>query len=219
MSTAATNSVRIVIADGHRAARAGLRLLLDAEDDLEVVAEASDVASAIRCVRHHRPTVLLLDLGMPGESGATAIPRIAQELPGTAIVILTTESGPAFARETLRHGARGYVLKQAAGTELVDAVRAVAAGGTYLTPALGAQLAGGPAAGGERPDDLTPREVEILRLIALGHTNGDIAGQLSLSVRTVESHRAHVQQKLRLTTRAELVRYAIDHGLFAPAAP
>ncbi len=219
MSAAATDTVRIVIADDHQVVRSGLRLLLDAEDDFEVVAEAGDVASAIRCVRGYKPDVLLLDLSMPGESGLTAIPRIAQELPATAIVVLTMESQPAFARETLQRGARGYVLKQEADGDLVEAVRTVADGGTYLTPVLGAQLAVEPDRGDERLDDLTPREVEVLRLIVLGHTNGDVAAQLSLSVRTVESHRAHIQQKLHRSTRAELVRYAIDNGLFALAAP
>ena len=219
MSAGATHTVRIVIADDHKVVRTGLRLLLDAEEDFEVVAEAGDVVSAIRCVRGYKPDVLLLDLSMPGESGMTAIPRIAEELPATAIVVLTMESQPSFVRETLRRGARGYVLKQEADTDLVEAVRTVAGGGTYLTPVLGAQLAVEPAVGADRPDDLTPREVQVLRLIVLGHTNGDVAEQLSLSVRTVESHRAHIQQKLQRTTRAELVRYAIDHGLFMLVAP
>ena len=123
------------------------------------------------------------------------------------------QNDPAFAREALQAGANAYVLKEAADDELVEAVRVAAAGGTFLTPQLGARLAAEPPEPTGPPDDLTEREVEILRLIALGHTNAEIASQLYLSVRTVESHRAHIQQKIRLTTRAELVRYALEHGL------
>ena len=123
------------------------------------------------------------------------------------------QEDPAFAREALQAGASGYVLKEAADEELVHAVRAAADGGTYLNPALGARIAAAPREPAGPPDDLTEREVEILRLIALGHTNSEIAAQLYLSVRTVESHRAHIQQKIRLTSRAELVHYALEHGL------
>jgi two-component system, NarL family, response regulator NreC len=211
--------VRIVIADDHRVVRTGLRLLLDTEQDFEVVAEAGDVASAIRCVRGYHPDVLLLDLNMPGDSSVSAIPQIASEFPSTAIVVLTMQGQPAFARETLRRGARGYVLKESADGELVEAVRLAAQGSTYLTPSLGARLALEPATAAGEADELTGRETEILRLIALGHTNADIAGQLFLSVRTVESHRAHIQRKLQRRSRAELVRYALDQGLIAPSAP
>ena len=206
----------IVLVDDHAVVRRGLRLVLDDEDDFEVVAEAGDVPDALRYVRAHRPRVLVLDLNLPGESGLAAIPRFREGSPDTGIVVLTMQSEPAFAREALRAGALGYVLKEAADDELVQAVRAVADGGTYLNPRLGARLAAEPPSPPGPPDDLTEREAEILRLIALGHTNGEIARQLFLSVRTVESHRAHVQQKLRRTTRAELVRYALEHGLVAP---
>ena len=219
MSKAADDSVRIVLADDHRLVRTGLRMLLDAEADFEVVAEAGDVASAIRCLRGYRPDVLLLDLNMPGGSSVSAIPQIAREFPSTAIVVLTMDSQPPVARETLRRGARGYVLKESADGELVEAVRLAARGATYLTPSLGARLALEPAQAEGEGDELTDRETEILRLIALGHTNADIAGQLFLSVRTVESHRAHIQRKLHRRSRAELVRYALDHGLMAPSAP
>jgi two-component system, NarL family, response regulator NreC len=128
-------------------------------------------------------------------------------------VVLTMQNDPAFARQALQAGARGYVLKEAADAELVQAVHAAAEGRTYLNPELGARLAAAPPEPAGPPDDLTDREVEILRLIALGHTNAEIGKQLYLSVRTVESHRAHIQQKIRRTTRAELVRYALDHEL------
>jgi two-component system response regulator NreC len=204
---------KIVIADDHAVVRSGLRMLLDAEPEFEVVAEAGDVPSALRYVRAHRPGVLVLDLNMPGEPSLPAIPSFIQASPDTSVVVLTMQNDPGFAREALRTGALGYVLKEAADTELVEAVRLAAVGRTYLNPELGARLAAAPAEPPGPPDDLTEREVEVLRLIALGHTNQEIADQLYLSVRTVESHRAHIQQKLRLSTRAELVRYALDHSL------
>jgi two-component system, NarL family, response regulator NreC len=202
--------VKIVIADDHAVVRAGLRLLLDAEEGLHVVAEAGEVDTARRMVRAHRAHVLVLDLNMPGPSSLAAIPELSAD---TAVVVLTMQNDPAFAREALRSGARGYVLKEAADDELVGAVRAAADGRTDLNPELGARLAAAPPEPAGPPDDLTERELEILRLIALGHTNAEIGKQLYLSVRTVESHRAHIQQKTRRTTRAELVRYALDHSL------
>lgn len=207
-----TAALRIVLADDHAVVRSGLRLVLEGESGWQVVAEAGNVPDARRYVRAQHPDVLVLDLNMPGDSSLSAIPAIREEAPATHIVVLTMEDAPAYAREALQAGATAYVLKEAADAELVLAVRTVASGGTYLNPALGARMAAEPAASGP-PDDLTERELEILRLIALGHTNAEIAGRLFLSVRTVESHRAHIQQKTRLDTRAELVRYALDHGL------
>lgn len=203
----------LILADDHAVVRSGLRMLLDAEEGLEVVAEAGDVEEALRKTRAHRPHVLVLDLNMPGGSSLASIPELREGSPETGIVVLTMQNDPGFAREALRAGACGYVLKEAAEDELVQAVHAVAAGRTYLNPELGAKLAVEPPAPEGPPDRLTPREVEVLRLIGLGHTNAEIAEQLFLSVRTVESHRSHIQQKLRRTTRAELVRYALDHGL------
>jgi two-component system response regulator NreC len=203
----------LVIADDHAVVRSGLKMLLDAEPDLEVVAEAGDVESAIRYVRGHKPTVLVLDLHMPGEPSLPALPTLREASPDTQIVVLTMQDDPAYAREALRAGAIGYVLKEAADAELVQAVRMAARGETYLQPALGARLASLPSEAAGPPDDLTEREVEVLRLIALGHTNSEIGEQLFLSVRTVESHRAHIQQKTGRSTRAELVAYARDHKL------
>lgn len=207
-------SIRIVLADDHTVVRSGLRLLLDAEEGFTVVAEASDADAALRTVLGHKPDVLVLDLNMPGTMASLeAIPAVAERSPGTMVVVLTMQEDPEFARSALRAGALGYVLKEAADTELVEAVRRAAGGGTYLNPSLGAALAAMPEAAAGPPDDLTPREVEILRQIALGHTNAEIGEQLFLSVRTVETHRAHIQQKLGRASRAELVRYALDHGL------
>jgi two-component system response regulator NreC len=204
--------VRVALADDHELVRSGLRLVLEAEEDVEIVAEAADVPGTTRMVLGHKPDVLVLDLNMPGGSSLEAIPRIIEASPATAIVVLTMQEDPAFAREALRAGALGYVLKEAANTELVQAIRLALSGRTYLHPSLGARIAATPEPTGP-PDDLSPREVEVLRLIALGHTNTEIGGQLFLSVRTVESHRAHIQQKLRRTTRAELVAYALEHDL------
>jgi two-component system, NarL family, response regulator NreC len=205
--------INLVIADDHAVVRSGLRMLLDAEPDMQVVAEAGDVPSALRYVRAHRPRVLVLDLNMPGEPSLPAIGSFLEASPETRIVVLTMQNDPAFAREALRGGALGYVLKEAADAELVEAVRLAAQDRTYLNPELGAKLAAAPPEPQGPPDDLTDREVEVLRMIALGHTNNEIGKQLYLSVRTIESHRAHIQQKLRLSTRAELVRYALDKKL------
>jgi two-component system response regulator NreC len=206
-------TVRIVVADDHQVVRTGLKLLLDSEPDFEVVAEAGDVASATRTVLGYKPDVLVLDLNMPDGSSLPAIPRMLSDSPGTSVVVLTMQEDPAFAREALQAGASGYVLKEAADSELVEAVRMAAEGRTYLHPELGARIASEPPKPAGPPGDLTEREVEILRLIALGHTNTEIGGQLYLSVRTIESHRAHIQQKIRLTSRAELVRYALEQGM------
>jgi len=214
-AASSAEAITIVLADDHAVVRSGLRMLLDSESDFEVVAEASDVDSARRYVRGHHPQVLVLDLNMPGGSSLQAIPLIREESPATQIVVLTMQQEPAFAREALGAGALGYVLKEAADDELVESVRRAAAGESYLNPRLGARIASEPPAG--PPDDLSEREVDVLRLIALGHTNAEIAEQLFLSVRTVETHRSHIQQKLRLSTRAELVGYALERGLIGTA--
>ena len=208
----APSPVRIVLADDHAVVRRGLRLLLDDETGFEVVAEAGNVDGARRYVRGHNPQVLVLDLNMPGGSSLEAIPVIRAEAPNTQIVVLTMQDDPEYAREALAGGAIGYVLKEAADAELVEAVRRAASGQGYLNPSLGARVAAMPAG---PPDDLSERELDVLRLIALGHTNAEIAERLYLSVRTVETHRAHIQQKLRMSSRSELVRYAFARGLVA----
>jgi len=210
----AAETITIVVADDHHVVRSGLRLLLEVEENFTVVAEAADAESALRSVLGHKPAVLVLDLNMPGNmSSLEAIPQVTERSPATSVVVLTMQEDPSFARAALKAGARGYVLKDSANTELVEAVRRAAAGETYLAPRLGAAMAAAPAPQSGPPDDLTPRELEVLRLIALGHTNAEAGKQLYLSIRTVESHRAHIQQKLRRSSRAELVRYALDHEL------
>jgi two-component system response regulator NreC len=209
----ATDTITIVLADDHSVVRSGLRMLLEAEPDIEVLAEAGDMDAARRYTLGHKPTVLVLDLNMPGGSSLETIPKIPELSPDTSVVVLTMQEDPAFAREALRAGARGYVLKHAAGTELVQAIRTAAGGGTWLNPELGARMAATPDGPTGALAALSERELEVLRLIALGHTNNEIAEQLCLSVRTIESHRAHIQQKLGVSTRSELVRYALEHDL------
>ncbi len=208
-----SDAISVVLADDHQVVRSGLRVLLESDGRFDVVGEAGDVAGTVRTVCAARPRVLVLDLNMGGESSLDAIPQLRADVPETQIVVLTMQENPAFAQAALRAGAVGYVLKDAADSELMAAVVLAAQGRTYLNPELGARLAAQPAEHDARPDNLSPREVEVLKLIALGHTNGEIAASLFLSVRTVESHRAHIQQKVGLTTRAELVSYARDRGL------
>jgi two-component system response regulator NreC len=205
----------VVIADDHPVVRSGLRSLLEAEADFEVVAEAGDAASAERLVRGHKPDVLVIDLSMPGGSGLDAIPRLRESSPETKIVVLTMRDDPRLARQAIQSGAMGYVLKDSATTELVLAVQRAARGERYLNPQLGAQLAvETPRAG---PAELSARELDVLRLLALGHTNPEIGERLFISTRTVEAHRARINQKLELGTRAELVRFALEHRLIQPS--
>jgi two-component system, NarL family, response regulator NreC len=214
-------STRIVIVDDHAVVRSGLRLLLDAEADLEVVAEAADARGAVFELRAHKPDVVLLDVVMPGRSGIEAIPDLLKESPETRILVLSMQDDPAYVREAFGAGAKGYVLKEAVDAEVVGAIREVAGGRQYVHPALGARLIAAEAEERSRAeeDPLSDREREVLRLLALGHTNQEIAEALFLSVRTVETHRAHIMQKLRISTRAELVRYALSEGLLEdPAA-
>jgi len=205
--------ITIVIADDHSVVRRGLRQLLDDEAGFEVVAEAADVESARRYVRGHRPEVLVMDLNMPGGPSLDAIPEIRRESPDTAIVVLTMQDEPAYARRALGAGALGYVLKEAADEELIEAIRAAASGYSYLNPRLGARVAAERPNPAGSPGGLSAREAEVLKMIALGRTNGQIAEDLFLSVRTVETHRARIQQKLGLSDRSELVAYALRHRL------
>jgi two-component system response regulator NreC len=208
-----TAPTTIVQADDHKVVRSGLRMLLESDERFEVLDEAGDIATTLQTVLDRRPRVLVLDINMAGESSLDAIPQLRADSPETQIVVLTMQEDPAFARAALRAGAVGYVLKDAADAELMNAVELAAEGRTYLNPELAAKLASEPPENQGRPDRLSPREVEVLRLIALGHTNGEIAESLFISARTVESHRAHIHQKITVTTRAELVAYAREHGL------
>ena len=206
-------SLRIVLTDDHPVVRAGIRMLLESQPGWEVVAESGDAETAARQVRGHKPDVLVLDLAMPGRPSLDVLPQVRRDTPGTSVVVLTREADPELARAALGAGAAAYVLKEAADGELVDAIKRAAAGGAYLDPTLGAVLAATPPEPHGVADDLTERELEVLRLIALGNTNSEIAETLCLSVRTVESHRGHIQAKTGRSTRAELVAYALEAGL------
>jgi len=199
----------VVLADDHPVVRAGVRTLLQAQPSLKVVAEFADLPSTVRGVPTLRPDVLVLDLAMAGSSSLSAIPGLLASSPGLRLIVLTMHDEPGFAREALRLGAHGYVLKETAADELVLAVRSVLRGTTYLQPSLGARLAKQDQPAG----NLTDREREVLRLLATGHTNAEIARELFLSLRTVESHRGQIRAKLNVETRAQINAYAQEHGL------
>jgi two-component system response regulator NreC len=207
--------VRILIVDDHAVVRSGLRLLLDAEKDFETVAEAGTARDAVFEARKHKPDVILMDVVLPDRSGIEATHDVLKEAPEARVLVLSMQDDPSYVREAFSAGASGYVLKEAADAELVTALRQVASGEPYVHPALGARMAAAEAEAVARAeaDPLSDREREVLRLLALGHTNQEIAQMLFISVRTAETHRAHIMQKLRLTTRAELVRYALAQGL------
>jgi two-component system response regulator NreC len=215
VSGVAAGLIEIVVADDHTVVRGGLRRLLDAEPDFSVVAEAGDVDSTLEQVARHRPGVLVLDLHMPGGGSLRALPALRSASPSSSILVLTMQDDPGYAREAMQRGARGYVLKEAEEADLIHAVRTVADGGTYLQPELGARLLTDAAAPAQA-SPLTQREREVLRLLALGHTNAQVAERLHISVRTVETHRANLQGKLGVSGRAELVQHALERGLVAP---
>ena len=200
--------ITIVLADDQAIVRAALRFVLEAEHGFDLVAEAADLAMATRKVLAYKPDVLVLDLHMPDGSTYEAIPTILDISPTTRIVILTMEDSPQAARAALRAGAVGFALKEAADTELVDAVRAAHAGHVYLDPELAGRTVSEPEVGPGESDGLSPRELEVLRLVALGYTNPQIGDELHLSIRTVEAHRSHLQHKIHRSTRAEVSAYA-----------
>lgn len=210
MSEPPQEKTTVVLVDDHAVVRGALKALLDGQEDLEVVGEAGDIASARAIVTEKRPRVLVLDVNLPDGLATDAVPSLREESPETAIVLLTMERDLTLARRALDAGAGGYLFKDSAHLELIEAVRAAAAGEQHLAPAVAAGLKNN--APEEKPL-LSPREIDVLKLMALGHTNREIGEQLSLSVRTVETHRAHIQQKLGLSSRPELTRYALANGL------
>ena len=212
-------TIRVLIVDDHAVVRAGLKRVLDAEDDIEAVAEAPDAERAVFEAIENSPDVVLLDVMMPGKTGIQGMPALLQAVPDAKILVLSMQDDPRYVREAFDAGASGYVLKEAADTEVVGAIRAVAAGERYVHPSLGAKLFTADAEERRRveQDPLSEREREVLRLLALGHTNQEIAKMLFISVRTAETHRAHIMQKLALGSRAELVRYALAEGLLDSA--
>jgi len=213
--------IRAIVVDDHAVVRSGIKLLLDREDDIEVVGEAGNAKDAIFRARALKPDVILLDVVMPGQSGIDVLPDLLKEAPDAKVLVLSMQDDPSYVREAFGVGASGYVLKEAADEEVVAAVREIASGGRYVHPTLGARMvaAEAEARAAAEADPLSEREREVLRLLALGHTNQEIAKMLYISVRTAETHRAHIMQKLRLSTRAELVRYALAHRLLDEEPP
>jgi two-component system response regulator NreC len=211
-------SVRILIVDDHAVVRAGLRLLLDAEPDLEPVGEAGTARDAIFQARSLKPDLILMDVGMPDQNGLEVVPTLLHEHPEVKVLVLSMQDEPQYVRQAFDVGASGYVLKESADADLVTAIHQVARGESYVDPRLGARLVAAERAETRRAeaDPLSDREREVLRLLALGHTNQEIAKQLFISVRTAETHRAHIMQKLSLQSRAELVRYALEQGMLEP---
>jgi len=207
--------VRVLVVDDRPSARAGLALLVSAEDDLEAVGEAGSTDEALAEARSLQPDVIVLDAGLCKQGETDIIQALAREHPAGKVLVLSVQDEPQDLREALELGASGYVLKQALETDLVPAIREVAEGRRYVPPELGARLIAAETAEQRRAeeDPLSDREHEVLRLLVLGHTNQEISEKLFISVRTAETHRAHIMQKLRLSTRAELVHYALDRGL------
>jgi two-component system, NarL family, response regulator NreC len=207
------NRIRVLIADDHSLVRSGLRALLEAQPDIEVVGEAEDGAVVVDRCRKLRPDVVVMDLTMPGRSGINATEDLHRESPGARVVVLTMHDDEAYLRMARLAGAAGFVLKKALATELIQAIRDVHAGKTHFPTN---DLPPPKTAGASPLDLITEREQEILSLIALGHTTAEIAGKLHIGEKTVETHRAHIVEKLGLRTRADLVRFALDHGLLRP---
>jgi two-component system response regulator NreC len=208
-------TIRLLIVDDHQLVRSGLRRLIEAEEDFEVEDEAGTAYDAVRLARLHKPDVILLDVVMPGGNGLDAIPDILEAAPRTHVLAVSMQDDPSYVRHAFAMGAKGYVLKEAADDELLAAIREVAKGGNYVDHQLGSRLAAfdASAMAAKEADPLSDREREVLKLLALGYTNQEISKQLYISVRTAETHRARIMQKLGLQTRAELVRVAIERGL------
>jgi two-component system response regulator NreC len=211
-------TIRILIADDHGVLRAGLRALLSAESELEVVDEASNGNEALAKAKEFQPDVVLLDISMPGSSGIEVTRDLKEILPETRVLILTLHEDEGLLQEAIQAGASGFIIKRAVESELIDAIRAVWRGDLYVHPAMTRallkEMTAAPTVTKEAPvEALTPREIEVLRLIAQGYTNRQMAGMLSISVRTVESHRSNLMGKLDLHSRVELVRYARENNL------
>jgi two-component system, NarL family, response regulator NreC len=214
--------IRVLIADDHALVRAGLRALLSAEPHLEIVGEAADGVVVVEECRRLAPDIVLLDLTMPGRGGIGAIQDLRQACPQTKVLVLTMHEDEAYARQAFLAGASGYVLKRALATELLSAIQGIQRGEKYVDPSFGEAVAlparAAAAAARNQPlvEVLTPREREVISLVALGHTNAEVGRRLHISEKTVETHRLHIITKLALRSRADLVRFALEHQLMGP---
>jgi two-component system, NarL family, response regulator NreC len=216
-------SIRVLVADDHTLVRDGIRALLATADDIDVVAEAADGQEAIEQARTARPDVILLDIAMPGLGGLEAVPVLRREVPGARILILTQYEQPEYVRRFLQLGVGGYVLKKAAGAELLSAIRAVHRGGMVVDPAVASDVlresaGGGAALVGDPYESLTQRERQVLKLVAEGRSNKEVARFLDVSIKTAMTHREHLMKKLGLHNRTELTRFALRHGVIAEEA-
>jgi two-component system, NarL family, response regulator NreC len=211
----AQKPIRIVLVDDHSVVRAGLRMLLQAHDGFEVLGEAGTGREGLELVEIKRPDVVVLDLGLPDVDGLELVDQMQHKGRGTRVLVLSMQDDPARVEQAFSAGADGYLVKEAAEGELVAAIEQLMAGERYLYPPLGAAMVR--AATAPPSDPLTEREREIVRLLALGHTNAEIAKLVHLSVRTIETHRSHAMTKLRVSSRAEMVRWALEHGLLDEA--
>jgi DNA-binding NarL/FixJ family response regulator len=209
--------IRVLIADDHGIVRSGLRMLIERQPDMEVVAEADDGVEALRLAQAERPDVAVLDVSMPRMTGLQAAREVRSHCPDTRVLMLSMHDDERYFFEGLEAGAAGYVLKRAADTDLIGALRTVAAGRTFLSGSTQQALMTEWQEGGREPEDpLTPREIEVVKLIAEAYTNREIAETLGVAEKTVESHRANLLSKLQMRDRVELVRYAIRRGLVEP---
>jgi len=209
--------LRILLADDHATVRQGLKLLIDSQSDMGVVGEAADGDGVLQQAKALKPDIIVMDISMPGMNGLIATRTLKRVQPDVAIVALTRHDDETYLEELLRAGASGYVLKQSAPLEFLQAIRAVAAGGVYLDPAITSRVADGLLAGnaevsGQPRAAISERESEVLRLIAVGHSNKEVATQLKISVKTVEVHKANAMRKLGLTGRVDLIRYGVLQG-------
>jgi DNA-binding NarL/FixJ family response regulator len=208
-------TTRVLLVDDHELLRAGLRSRLEQESGIEVVGEADSAERALVLARTLQPDLVLLDLLLPRRNGFEAIPEILRVAPDARVIVISSQTAASSVRRALTAGAAGYLPKRASDRELVAAIEQVSSGSRYVDPELGASLVVGNV--GDALEDLSERERDVLQLLALGYTNQEIGKKLYISVRTVDTHRAHIMRKLRLETRAELVLFSLAHGLIGPS--
>ncbi len=207
--------IRVLVTDDHQVLRTGVAAVIEREADMTTIAEAGTADQAVIKARATQPDVILLDVVMPRKSGFDVLPELGEVAPEARVIMLSMQTSPSAIRQALTTGAAGYVSKHASDADLLDAIRRVAGGSRYVDPELGGELVVSDAEA--LTEEISQRERDVLYLLALGYTNQEIAAKLFISVRTVETHRAHIMRKLELETRAELVLYALANGLIGPS--